>query len=262
MNFHREYLSTHKVSGAIEENMRISNYKWCQLLTFFLFLSCAHKENPQRPFYYGNLYYQQAGEVKALYHQVYNLAADSLKSKMKKYHGTKACVILDADETILDNSPYQGWLYRNSDVYTDRTWDRWVRSKAGVLLPGVSGFFQVMKDLGVSPFILTNRRSYLIDPTLDHLKALGISLERSQIIGRDKIHSKKERRALVRKTCDVQLLIGDNLSDFSHEFSDNRVDAVQENKEHFGRDYFILPNPMYGDWIKHEGRNGLLPGNF
>jgi 5'-nucleotidase (lipoprotein e(P4) family) len=232
------------------------------ILFSLLFVSCAHKENPQERFYYGTLYFQKSGEVKAHYLQVYNMASDVLKSKMRNFKGQRACVILDADETIMDNSPYQGWLYENNAVYTNETWDRWVRSGQAKLLPGVKDFFETMKQLGVTPYILTNRKSYLMDATLSNLSSLGIRLEREQIMGRGKIHSKKERRAVVEKNCKVLLLIGDNLSDFNDDFASKRVQGVFKNQRHFGRDYFILPNPMYGDWIKNEGKEGLEKGKF
>lgn len=235
--------------------MKLQFLVFC-LLNIILF-SCAHKENPQKPFFYGTLYFQKASEVKGLYYQAYNMASDQLKRKMKSFKGNKACVILDADETILDNSPYQGWLYKNSDVYSNETWDRWVRSEKGILLPGVKEFFSEMKRLGVTPYVLTNRKSYLMDSTLNNLTKLGIPLERDQIMGRGKVHSKKARRKIIRKKCQVQLLIGDNLSDFSSDFDDDRQRGVHRNREHFGRDYFILPNPMYGDWLKNEGKSGL-----
>ncbi len=51
------------------------------------------------------------------------------------------------------------------------------------------------------------------------------------------------------------MLIGDNLTDFSllyDEQSSDKRKSVVMNKHYkkFGTEYFMLPNPMYGDWDK------------
>jgi 5'-nucleotidase (lipoprotein e(P4) family) len=65
---------------------------------------------------------------------------------------------------------------------------------------------------------------------------------------------KDERRSKVRQSHEVALLIGDNLSDFSGIF-DNRQDGadlgnVMANRDMFGYEFIILPNPLYGGWEK------------
>lgn len=53
-------------------------------------------------------WYQNSAEAKALYAQGYNTAKETLSKKIKNHHGgKKLAIVLDIDETVLDNSPYQ-----------------------------------------------------------------------------------------------------------------------------------------------------------
>tara|TARA_B110000305_G_C19045881_1_gene450417 strand:- start:139 stop:369 length:231 start_codon:yes stop_codon:yes gene_type:complete len=58
------------------------------------------------------------------------------------------------------------------------------------------------------------------------------------------------------------MLIGDNLSNFSNVFEGNSVkernDFLATLKNKFGREFIILPNPMYGDWERH----GVFEGQY
>src|SRR3546814_16662525 len=49
----------------------------------------------------------------------------------------KPAVIMDIDETVLDNSPYQARLIRDQAQYSDPTWDLWVAEKKAKAVPGV-----------------------------------------------------------------------------------------------------------------------------
>lgn len=230
-------------------------------LTSFLF-SCAH--NPQEPFYKGTLYFQQSAEVKALYYQAYNMASRELKSLTKKSK-KKYCVVLDVDETVIDNSPYQGWLHKNKKTYTDETWDRWVMKKEGEALPGAVEFISLAQKLGVKPLLITNRKEHLIDATFENLKSIGVHVTRDQLAGRGKIHSKEARRVEYSKGCEIAMLVGDVLSDFSAVFEgthEERIQNLQKYKDQFGKKFFILPNPMYGDWHRRIGKKPLKAGEF
>ncbi|MEK4503479.1 5'-nucleotidase, lipoprotein e(P4) family [Bacillus sp. FSL R12-0069] len=52
-------------------------------------------------------WYQTAGEVKALYHQGYNIGKMKLGAALAKGTEKKPAIVLDLDETVVDNSPYQ-----------------------------------------------------------------------------------------------------------------------------------------------------------
>ena len=52
------------------------------------------------------VWYQTSSEVKALYVQGYNVARDNLATKLATQSKKPKAIILDIDETVLDNSPY------------------------------------------------------------------------------------------------------------------------------------------------------------
>lgn len=221
-------------------------------------VGCAHS-NPQTPFFKGTLYYQKAPEVKALYYQAYNAAKDALKKKVK---GAKKlqCVVLDVDETVLDNSPYQGWLYQNKTKYSQDTWDLWVKKKSAAALPGAVDFIKFAQKLGVKPLLITNRKTYLEEATFENLKAVGISIPRKDLVGKNQTSSKVERRKNLTRGCEVALLIGDSLADFDEVFEgeySQRLEQTHRLNSKWGRTFFIIPNPMYGDWLQGAGKQPL-----
>ncbi len=229
------------------------------IFPLILLFSCAHsvdeKSNPQTPFLVATKYFQNSGESAALYHQGYNVAYQYIEQLMKSYkHRKPACVVLDVDETILDNSFYQGTLFEKGEIYDDKTWDEWVMMAKAPALPGVVEYLKKVRDLGVEPIFITNRRSHLVEATVENMEKVGIPVDPKFIVGRDKIHSKELRRTRFGKDCNIVQLIGDNLSDFSDDYNstnlEERKDQVRQNKSNFGTRYILLPNPMYGDWRK------------
>lgn len=218
----------------------------------FLAYSCAHK-NPQTKYMMAASYFQNSPEVKALYYQAYNAAKDRLVQKRKG----KGCVVLDVDETILDNSPYQGWLYKNKASYTDETWEQWVNKGTAKALPGSVSFIKAAQKKNYRVYLITNRKKHLEDITYKNLLDVGIKVPRKDLIGRGKTSSKVERRAKLTKGCDLTILAGDSLGDFGGRFEgsiEERNKALHDASEWWGRRFFILPNPMYGDWTRKEGK--------
>ena len=70
-------------------------------------------------------WYQTAGEVKVLYHQAYNIGKMKLDAALVKGSEKKTAIVLDLDETVLDNSPYQAMT---------------VKEKKGFIINGRIGF--------------------------------------------------------------------------------------------------------------------------
>ena len=71
--------------------------------------------------------------------------------------------------------------------------------------------------------------------------------------------SKEIRRNALEEKFDIIMLIGDNLADFDAVFDtrgdDLGFDAVDKNRERFGAEFIVLPNPMYGPWINAAVKN-------
>lgn len=73
------------------------------------------------------LWYQKSAETKALYLQGYNVATDRLKELLKTESDKPYSIILDLDETVLDNSPYQVQNIKDGTAFTPENWDIWVQ---------------------------------------------------------------------------------------------------------------------------------------
>jgi 5'-nucleotidase (lipoprotein e(P4) family) len=200
------------------------------------------------------LWFQKAGEAKALYYQGYNIGRMRLDDLLKKKPkgGLKPAVVLDIDETILDNSPYQARTIVRKKPYP-LSWDDWITSAKGRLLPGALEFLNYADSKGVTIFYISNRKETQKQATIMNLQAVGAPQAdaRHVLLLQPNEKGKEMRRQYVAKTHDILLLFGDNLGDFSG-FDGltvpERLRAVDRYKEEFGRKLIVFPNPMYGDW--------------
>ena len=179
-------------------------------------------------------------------------------------------VILDVDETILDNSGFQAELITSQREYTPDVWHAWVRKRKARAIPGAKEFLEACRSKDIATFLVTNREFEVEASTRKNLEALGLISEDAP----DRILSKHEkegwtsdktsRREFVATTHRVLLLIGDDLNDFSypgknHSAADRR-DVAEKNRENWGVRWFLLPNPNYGGWERSLYRfNDGLP---
>jgi 5'-nucleotidase (lipoprotein e(P4) family) len=211
------------------------------------------------------LWFERSGEMMALYYQGYNLAKKNLdlylskniKSKRKK------AVIVDIDETVLNNSPYETRLLRSDSVYTNETWNQWVTAAKADTLPGAYTFLKYASSKGVEVFYVSNRDSAYRQPTLQNLKRFNLPWadEKHLLLKGEKENGKESRRRKIAAEYDIILLCGDNLGDFYFVFDDRMqnqaIDSVLKYKAEFGKRFIVFPNPMYGDWEKpiYNSRN-------
>jgi 5'-nucleotidase (lipoprotein e(P4) family) len=225
----------------------------------------SRKEN-QDPLLLPVLWYQRSAEMQALYYQGYNIAKSALIEKLGNSTGKKPkAVIMDIDETVLDNSPVEAYQVLNNIPFSDSVWLKWVTIASAEPLPGAMDFIKFAESKGVEIFYVTNRKSPTeYAPTLNNLRNKGLPFaDSSHLVLKTEISSKEPRRIAIAEKYDILLLIGDNLADFDVVF-DNRgedlaFEAVKNNRDQFGAKYIILPNPMYGPWINAAIKNS--PGN-
>jgi acid phosphatase len=166
-------------------------------------------------------------------------------------------VILDADETILDNGAYQAWLIRTGQDYSSRTWNAWVAAAAAKAVPGAVEFTRYADARGVKVFYVTNRSADQEDVTRRNMAALGFPMGGDtqtflMVKGRPDWGGKKgTRRDFIAKDYRVLLLFGDNYGDFSDDFAGSEADrekSFEANKAHFGHDWIVIANPEYGSF--------------
>ncbi len=167
-------------------------------------------------------------------------------------------VILDVDETVLDNSDFQVELIEQDSEYSVEAFDAWVEKGVAMPLPGVVDFIQYCQQSGVEVFYLTNRTVRQERATARNLASQG--LMQPDIVDhlltkeeRDDWGTDKEtRRRFLAERFRVLLMIGDDLNDFASTGDKPSPEARREigltNKDRWGKTWFMVPNADYGGW--------------
>lgn len=199
------------------------------------------------------LWVQSSAEYRALCYQTYYLAQNRLKTNLEAYKGKKKpAVVLDLDETVLDNSPYEAHVIKNGKSYP-ADWQKWCDLAKAETIPGAREFLLFAKQKGVEIYYISNRREKTRKGTVLNLKNLKLPFaDDAHVFLRTDVSSKEPRRQKVKKEHEILLLFGDNLLDFSSLYekqSTSRRSAVVDSlRNEFGTRFIVLPNPMYGDW--------------
>ena len=171
--------------------------------------------------------------------------------------GKKTAIIVDVDETVLDNTAYEARMILDGTKYPEG-WVSWGKEAAATEVPGAKDFLNYAASKDVTIFYVTNRVVELKEATKKNLTQLGIPWDQSKetilMRGENNWNSDKgPRRALVGKDYRVLLMIGDNLGDFV-DAKDNalgpnqRKDVVEDYSDYWGVKWFMLQNIAYGDW--------------
>ena len=239
--------------------MKYSVPAWITVI--LLFFSCEEQRHTESSPPTANhtllavCWYQNSAEMQALYYQAYNTAKWRLRKFLGQYpdSATSCAVVLDIDETVLNNSPLQAQLIVDNQQYTRDKWNEWVNMEQAHPLPGALDFVEYADSMNVEVFYISNRNIELLEPTINNLKKYRFpNADSAHIILRAGDRSKKSRRKQVKEKYTIVLLIGDNLEDFSeifeHRSNDLGFSVVDEHSAQFGRKFIVLPNPMYGSW--------------
>lgn len=220
------------------------------------------------------LWVQRAAEYDAVAQTVYRAAADELDVALKEPNwdalvptergnaatGLPPAVVMDVDETVLDNSPYQARLVHDDASYDETTWDLWVAEKKAKPVPGVVDFAKAAAAKGVTILYISNRAVHLKDATIANLKAVGMPVKDDSVFlglgtfveGCEQDGSEKNcRRKLAGQKYRVLMQFGDQLGDFAQIVANTPKDRdglYDEYADWFGERWFMLPNPTYGSW--------------
>jgi 5'-nucleotidase (lipoprotein e(P4) family) len=207
------------------------------------------------------LWTQSSAEYRALAYQAFSLARLRLDQAVAKRGSKPPAVVVDIDETVLDNSRFQAELILRDVAYTAEAWKQWCdRAEAGAV-PGAVEFLNYAFRHGVHVFYITNRRQPEKAGTVANLKKLGFPdvREDTVMVREGGTPSKESRRQSVSARYRIVLLVGDNLNDFNDDFSGKSVAErkaqVDRERAEFGSRFIVVPNPMYGDW------EGAIYGN-
>ena len=215
------------------------------------------------------LFKRTSAEYKANTFQIYNSAKNNidkaladkswtaLKNQLKDYQNLPPAIILDIDETVLDNSEHQVRSIKNGTNYPIG-WKERVSEESAGALPGVKEFLSYANTKGIKIFYVTNRTHDLEEYTRNNIKSLGLPFDNDMDVllmknekgwGSDKT----SRRDLIRKDFRVIQIFGDQLDDFiplteSAKSMNERKILIDKYADMWGEKWYMLINPMYGEW--------------
>jgi 5'-nucleotidase (lipoprotein e(P4) family) len=219
------------------------------------------------------LWVQTSAEFWALASTTYNSAQVVLEQAMSQkswsaaleqkpgYENLPPAVILDLDETVLDNSPSEAQLVLDRTVYTQDGWNAWVHTVAAAAIPGAQSFLASAEKKGVKVFFVTNRSLSEQEDTLKNLATLGIAASDDTVLCSGEngwTSDKTARRAEITKSYRVLLLVGDDMNDFVSTATltpEQRRALAKTYSDRWGKSWILLPNSMYGSWER-----ALFPG--
>ena len=200
----------------------------------------------------------EAGLLAALQDQGWDaLAKDDRAAPLR---GLKPAVVLDIDETVLDNSPYQARLVKSGGSYDEASWAAWCKEERARAMPGALAFAQFAAAHGIAVIYLSNRAKDLDTATLANLRKLGFPISGPDaflglgtvVPGCEQSGTEKGcRRELVSRQYRVLMQIGDQLGDFvdiTANTEAGRRQAIEAYLGWIGTRWFVLPNPTYGSW--------------
>jgi len=184
-------------------------------------------------------------EYKLLCNQIYNEAILTLDDIVKQNSNLEsAAIIIDLDETVLDNSKYQVENFFKGESFNMKSWAKWVNRAEADLVPGVMRFIESIRKHNIQIVFISNRMHERLDATVENLKNLNIYDESDIFLLRlDKSDKKHIRRNEVITgsnrmeqygSFNIIMSVGDAMGDFDLENTDIKN--------------IILPNPMYGKW--------------
>ena len=241
--------------------------------------ACAR--NPH-PVLHSTAWVRTSPEYDAVAREAFRLAMDQLPEALEHPFWTAAieqtgdyqelppAIVVDIDETVLDNTPFQVRMIREGEEFDAEAWAAWVEEAAARPVPGALDFARAAERRGIEVFYVTNRDQPQEAATRRNLQAAGFSLGTA---GQDRVLTRGERRewttdkssrrAAIARRYRILLLIGDDLNDFvSARLSPTERDSLAARYEdRWGRQWIMLPNPLYGSWedALYGFQSGLSP---
>ena len=219
-------------------------------------------------------YVRDSAEYATLCRLIYRMATDAVT----KNHPAKGTwgVILDVDETTLDNSTYQLERGTYGLGYDDASWASWVQRAEAGNVPGVKSFLDKVRALGGRVVFITDRSTEYVPASgakIDLLAATRENLDHNQLLASGDLLCLKssDSKAVRRKNVadgsgpcswsgtpvQVVAFLGDQMGDFpqaGEPFTGAGTDDA------FGTSFFLLPNSMYGRWTNAVTRvSGSFP---
>jgi predicted secreted acid phosphatase len=222
------------------------------------------------------LWTQNSAEYKLITSFLYQQAQKNIESFSD--NSEPWVVIMDVDETLLDNSEYNKRRDRLGLGYTSESWAEWVKEESAGEIPGSKQFVIEVLKAGGQIALITNRNRSLDDYTWNNLRSLGFPIEKDNtcILGRNEqdinsvdgkefFNDKDLRRNQIsdgsaeacwedhpaaqekwNRDLNIVMQVGDNIKDFAKTTQENVDTKLFLSRQ--AKDILILPNAMYGSW--------------
>lgn len=225
---------------------------------------------PQSDILNATLWMQKSIEYKANSLAIFALAKIRLDEVLAKKSHTAApgeqkgdfanfppAIVLDGDETLLDNSGYQAWMAVSGNTFSPKTWTAYVNSMETLAIPGAVEFCKYADSKGVKVFYVSNRTNEEKPASKKNMEKLGFPMGgnvETFLFAKDQPDwgsAKSTRRAFIAKNYRIVMLMGDNYGDFSDGYKGSEADRLKEfeaNKAHWGYDWIMVANPSYGSF--------------
>jgi len=173
----------------------------------------------------------------------------------------KPAIVVDIDETILDNSPGQArFLLEGNGRFDAKLWGQWTSEHRARAIAGAKEFLSEARRRGVTVFYLSNRGVKEEAGTRANLEAEGFPVvtaagdlgDTVMLYGEkpEWTADKGVRRAAIAKYYRILLLCGDDLNDFipARVSREERAAKAGPYDGWWGERWIVLANPMYGSW--------------
>lgn len=209
-------------------------------------------------------YVRDSEEYATLARQVFRVATQAVgRAREAVPRGRAWAVVVDVDETALDNSAYQVERAAYGLPFDTASWNAFVARRQSGTVPGIVEFITAVRRTGGRVVWNSNREESTREDTRANLAAVGLwhDGDRLCLLSADPAYTKAARRAEVRRgsgacawegePASVLAYVGDAMSDFPAAGEDD-PDAGSDAA--FGARYFILPNPLYGSWERRVTR--------
>lgn len=179
------------------------------------------------------------------------------KEQTGGYQSLPPAVILDIDETLLDNSGYQAWMVLRDTTFDPKTWNAYVNTVTSVAIPGAVEFARYAGARGVRVFYVSNRTAAEEEATRKNLEKFGFPIDTAVdtllMAGEQPTwgSAKGTRRAHVARDHRVLLNVGDNFGDFVDEYRGSeaeRLAVLEQHRDRWGREWIMIANPTYGSF--------------
>ena len=179
------------------------------------------------------------------------------KEQTGAYQSLPPAIVLDIDESILDNSGYQAWMTLKGTSFDPKTWNAYVNTVTSLPIPGALEFAKYADSKGVKVFYVSNRTADEEPATRKNLEKFGFPMGGSvdtMLMTRkqpDWGSAKGTRRVYIAKSYRILINVGDNFGDFVDEFRGTeaeRLKVMEEHKARWGREWIMIANPSYGSF--------------